>query len=177
MRHFRNQGVPTAYLAETDKEHQAATGNHDCCLNGVSVGHRREPADDGDDGNGRSHQQHHRHDIPSQQTMKNQGSGIQVERQLGHDADDEHEAGKEDARSPVVAEFQEFRNGIDPGANVIRKQHRASDSEADACGELDRARGEAISIRVSGETDQVFRADIGGKEGRTDQWPAEPPAG
>jgi hypothetical protein len=85
--------------------------------------------------------------------MENEGSGIQMERQLGHDADDEHKAGKEDSGGTVVAEFQELRNGIYSGPNVIRKQKRASDSEADACGELDRTRGETVSIGISGETD------------------------
>jgi hypothetical protein len=169
--------MPAADFTEANEEHQAATGNHDGSLDRVGVCHRGEAAHDGDDGNGGSHQPHHRHDVPSEQTVENESSGVQMEGKFGHDADDEHEAGKEDAGRPVIAELQKFRNGIDLGPNVIRKQECAGDSKADACREFDRARGEAVSISISGKTDQVLCADIGGEERRADQWPAEPPPG
>ena len=177
MWHSRDEGVPSADLAKADQEHQAAAGDHDGGLNRVSVGDRRESADDGDCGDTCAHEHYHGHHVPTQQTMQHERAGIQMERQLGHDADDQHEPGEEDARGAVVAEFEEFRNGVHTGADVVGKQHGAGDAEADASREFDGAGGEAVAIRIAGEADQVFGADVGGEKGSAHQGPAQPAAG
>ena len=59
--------------------------------------------------------------------MENEGSGIQMERQLRHDADDQHESGEKDAGGAIVAKLEELGDGVDASSNVVGEEQRASD--------------------------------------------------
>lgn len=109
--------------------------------------------------------------------MQDERARVEMEGQLGHDADDQHETGKEDTCRTVVAEFEKLGDGIDAGAKVVREEERAGDSQADAGGELDGAGGQPVAVRVAGEADKMLCADVGGEERRAHEGPAEPTAG
>lgn len=163
-RHMSDECMPTANPGEADEEHQATAGDHDGGLHRVSVGDGCESADNGDYGDACAHEHHHGHHVPTQQAVQHESAGIQMERQLGHDADNEHKPGENDARGAIVAELEVFRNGVDTGADVVGEEHRAGNAKADASGEFDGAGGQAVAVRIARETNQVLGADVGGEE-------------
>ena len=79
-----------------------------------------------------------------------------MEGQLGHYADNQHEAGEEDAGRAIEAEFEELRDGEYPCSQVIGEEPGAGDAEANASGELDATRTQAVPVGVTRQADQVF---------------------
>jgi hypothetical protein len=108
--------------------------------------------------------------------MEHQRAGIQMESQLSHDADDEHQSREEDTGRAVESELQKLRYRKYFCPDVIRKQESAGNTEANAGCELDSTCGQAIPVRIPGQANQVFRTYVGGKQRRPDNRPAEPSA-
>ena len=68
--------MPAADLMESGEEDEAATGNHNSRLNRIGIGDRGEATHHGDDGDDRSDQYDRGHQIPTEETMQYERTGI-----------------------------------------------------------------------------------------------------
>jgi len=105
--------IPTTNFVKANKEHDAAADEHDDSLDGVGVSDGGKAANHGNDGDKCSESGDGGHDVPSDEAVEDEGTGVEGEGGFGHDANEEHQGGEEGAGEGVVASFEEVGDGED----------------------------------------------------------------
>src|ERR1039458_1582989 len=113
MLHRLAKCAPPPDLVQAGKEYYPRTDDHNGRVDCVGVGDDSEAADHRDDGSCHSHNQHALHYPPAHYRVHNQRPGIHGESHLGHDADEDHKAGKAHPRFGPVAKLKKLGNGKD----------------------------------------------------------------
>ena len=150
------QATPSANGHKPDDRKDDAADDEPRPLHHVRVDHSAQAALHRVDGRENGEADHDRHLVPTKEQNQKQRACPKIDGVLGEHVHHQQIAGEKGAQAPSEAALEEFRDGVDPAAEIERREQRGENDEAPGGHPFKPAGDHADAVSVARQADYVL---------------------